>query len=42
MCSANVSSSCSSSGIRRGILVTILVASHEWGRDIMTNGTNMW
>jgi hypothetical protein len=32
-CSGEVSSSCSTSGIRRVNLVTNLVISHEWGKD---------
>jgi hypothetical protein len=32
-CSGRVRSSCSTSGARRFTLVTILVISHEWGKD---------
>jgi hypothetical protein len=44
-CSGRVSSSCSTSGIRRVNLVTNPVIFHEWGKDqevIMTSGTYMW
>jgi hypothetical protein len=42
MCSGRVSSSCSTCGTRCVTLVTILVISHEWGKDrivITTSGT---
>jgi hypothetical protein len=45
MCSERVSSSCSTSGIRRVNLVTNPVIFHEWGKDrevFMTSGTYMW
>ena len=48
MCSGRVSSSCSTSGTRRVILVTNPVISHEWGKDgtglqqVEHNRGNLW
>ena len=44
-CSGKVSSSCSTSGTCHVNLVTILVISHEWGKDwevFTTSGTYLW